>query len=425
MLKVAVLGLGVGYALSCALAEAGQEVIGIDSNPDVVRNPRRDKSVESLFEKAGERINSHLKLTTDHQAILDCDPIIICVSTGDEKKLELGHVEGATRQCLRILKAAGRHSTILVYSTLPYGSSNRIKEIFREEGVEIDRHVSYCYMPLMIAQGTTANDFVNPPFIAFGAYSKEIGQEMMNFYLDFIRQSTLFKRETPPHFVTDPEIAELGKLVANAFLSTKISFANMVARFCEENHLDGRRLLEIVGSDWRISGAMLNPGYSFGGACFPRDLKSLIHSFYESNVPCPILEATETVNLGRIEDPIRVISSNALGRTILVLGTAYKAGLKDTRGSPGLALIATLRERGYVASAYDPNFNSIEQLKEFLRNHSPEVVVVTTREPVFSSLKDRFESGKLRAVLDYADVVDPRGVPEGARVYKSGVGWVR
>lgn len=424
-MKIAVLGLGVGYALSCAIAETGHDVVGIDIDPEVVKNPRCDKSVATLLKRAGNRINQRLELTTDNEAVLGCETVVVCVSTGDEKQLVLGNVEGAVRRCLRLIRNASNHPTILVYSTLPFGGSRRIKEIFQEENTQIDKDVSYCYMPLMIAQGTTADDFVNPPFIVFGSYSKETARQTMEFYIDFIQESSLFNGKTPAHYVTTPEIAEMAKLVANAFLSTKISFANTIAQFCETNDLDGKILMEIVGSDHRIGNAMLRPGYSFGGACFPRDLESLIQTFHEKNAECPILEATREVNVRRVEDPIKVIQTGTLGKSVLVLGTAYKAGVRDARGSPAYRLIQMLRERGFTVSSYDPNMDSNDHVNKILASRAVDVAIVTTQEPIFKSLGKWCKDTKIRAVLDYAGIIDMGDLPEGTLLFKAGAGWIR
>ncbi len=422
-MKVAVLGLGVGYALCCALAETGHDVVGIDISQEVVRNPRRERSVETLLEKAGGIIGKHLTLTTDSSAIAACETIIVCVSTGDEKKLVLGHVEGAIRECLRLLRNRSSKPTIMVYSTLPFGSSKRIQEIFREENTKIDQDVSYCYMPLMIAQGTTADDFVNPPFIAFGSYSQESAERMREFYLAFIRRSVLFKGKPPPCFVTTPEVAELAKLVANAFLSTKISFSNMVSRLCESEGVDGRALLEIVGSDWRIGNAMLKPGYSFGGACFPRDLESLIDSFKEGGVACQILEAARDVNVERVGDPARIMEASSIsGGNVLILGTAYKSGISDTRGSPSLALAELLRDRGYNVSTYDPNIDVYVDLDKLVRE--ADVVIVATKEQAFATLGNVTGESKVKVIVDLAGLIKINNLQSGIRLYKAGLGWV-
>lgn len=422
-MKIAVLGLGVGYALSCAMAETGYDVVGVDTNPDVITNPRADRSVKTLLEKKSKYIEQHLSLTTKYDALSQCDIAIVCVSTGDERQLILGHVEGAVRGCLSELKQSGKHATVLVYSTLPFGSSRIIRRIFYEENVKLDEQISYCYMPLMIAQGTTASDFVNPPFIAFGAYSTEVAERMQNFYMDFIKRSSLFNGNIPPHYVTTPEIAELSKLVANAFLSTKISYGNMVARFCEANNINGEKLLEIVGSDWRIGNAMLRPGYAFGGACFPRDLESLIASFQTNAVPCQILEATREVNIQRTNDPVSILEKIPIKR-VLILGIAYKAGISDTRGSPSLSLAETLRQKGYTVTTFDPNLDHIAKFQKLVTE--TELVIVTTNEPIFASINKHLPGSNVKAIIDFAGVPGlSANLEKSAQLFKAGMGWVR
>jgi UDPglucose 6-dehydrogenase len=421
-LKIAVLGLGVGYALSCAIAETGYDVVGIDTNPSAVANLRADRSVKTLLENKSDYVQRHLKLTTKYDAIAQCDIAIVCVSTGDERQLILGHVESAVRGSLSELRQSGKHATILVYSTLPFGSSRRIRGIFREENVELDKQISYCYMPLMIAQGTTASDFVNPPFIAFGTYTREVGEKMQNFYLDFIKRSSLFNGQVPPHSVTTPEIAELSKLVANAFLSTKISYANMVARFCEAHNLNGEQLLEIVGSDWRIGRAMLKPGYAFGGACFPRDLESLIITFQTNAVPCQILEATREVNIQRTTEPASIFEKIPLKR-VLILGIAYKAGISDTRGSPSLSLAEILRQKGYIVTTFDPNLDHISEFQKLVTE--TELVIVTTNEPIFASIKEHLRGSNVKAIIDFAGVPGlSANLEKSVQLFKAGIGWV-
>ena len=414
------LGLGVGYALSCALTEAGYDVVGVDTNPEVVKKPRKDPSVERLLQSS-EWIRQRLKLTNNVDAISDRDLVVICVTTGDENKLTLGHVEGAVRSCLQRFKGSGKQVTLLVYSTLPFGSSRRIAEIFQEEKLTLDGDVEYCYMPLMIAQGTTAIDFVNPPFIAFGSYSKGVAEKMRDFYMTFLKHSSLFNGRVPPNFVTTPEIAELSKLVANAFLSTKISFANMVSRFCEGNHIDGRQILTIVGSDPRIGSTMLKAGYAFGGACFPRDLEALIDTFESANTRAEILEATREVNRQRILDPLRALA-DVKAKRVLILGTAYKAGISDQRGSPSLVIARSLLEAGNEVRTYDPNVDSNSELAGLMANS--DVVIIGTKEPIFSNLSSYLSKSGIRAVLDFSGATETRDLPPEVGYFEAGRGWL-
>jgi UDPglucose 6-dehydrogenase len=285
-LKVSVIGLGVGYALACCLAEAGYETVGIDIDPKVVVNPRSDASVGRLLARKGvrKRIQQNLRLTTNYSAIRGSRFVIVCVSTGDEKKLVLGHVEQAVRQTIQVLRNENARTMpiVMVYSTLPFGSSKKLREVFREEAVELDGQVGYVHFPLMIAQGTTAEDFVNPPFAVFGSYDPKSAGWAMRFYSQFIKRSSLYSGKLPPMFSGTPEEAELAKLSANAYLTTKIAVANEIGSLCEQLNMDGQKVMEIVGSDWRIGRKFTRPGYAVGGQCFPRDLKSLIETFRQN-----------------------------------------------------------------------------------------------------------------------------------------------
>ncbi len=423
--KVSVVGLGVGYSVACLLACAGFPTIGLDSNPKSVRNPRKDKSLDSVLKKQSNRdkIENHLKLTTDYSHITGSDVVIICVNTGDERQLVLGNVEAAVRSSLRVLKNCVNSPIILVYSTLPFGSSKRIGEVFKQEKVAMDEEIGYCHMPLMIAQGTTAFDFVNPPFLVFGSYSHETGKRARDFYADFLRKSILFNGVMPPTYVESPEVAELSKLVTNAFLSTKISFANMVGGFCEKAGVDGNKVLQIVGSHRAVGSKMLRPGYSFGGACFPRDLNSLIESFEMVGVAADILEATRGINKKRIESPFDELQASR-NKTVLVLGTAYKAGVADTRSSPGLQLVEKLRVAGTAVETYDPQIDSKARMDDVLGKTKATSIIVTTPEPIFANIGKMVRRNGVRQILDYAGIIDPALVPRGVRLFKAGTGWL-
>jgi nucleotide sugar dehydrogenase len=415
-MKVAVIGLGVGYALACCLAETGYKTVGLDINPKAVASPRRDPSLgEILAGKASRRrIEKNMKLTTSYNDVADFNFAIICVSTGDEKKLMLGHVEDAVRQCLSVQRAPGARSKpiLMVYSTLPFGSSRRIREIFQASGVKIDKDVGYVHFPLMIAQGTTAYDFVNPPFVIFGSDSPAVAKRALNFYRQFIKRSSLYKGRLPPMFIGTPEEAELSKLAANACLTTKIAVANEIGSLCERLDIDGHRIMEVVGSDWRIGRKFTTPGYAVGGSCFPRDLKSLVETFGEAGVIPKILRAVDEANRNRLLDPLDKI----VGETVLVLGKSYKSTVPETKGSPGLALADVLKGKGYHVEIYDPKFDTAPPRTA----HS--TVIVTLAEPDFKNLKAI--SSESKVVLDYAGIVDESSLPHATRLWQCGKGWV-
>lgn len=416
-MKIGVVGLGVGYALSCALAEAGYMTVGLDINAAVVANPRRDPSIKTLLARKAsrKRIEKNLRLTSSYGEIADCSYVIVCVSTGDEKKLVLGHVEGAVQQCLRVLRPskAGSMPVVMVYSTLPFGSSKRIREMFKASGVKMNKDVGYVHFPLMIAQGTTAYDFVNPPFVIFGSDSPSVAKRSMDFYKRFIRRSVLYKGQLPPMFTGTPEEAELTKLAANACLTTKIAIANEMGSLGERLGVDAQKIMEVVGSDWRIGRKFTIPGYAVGGSCFPRDLKSLIETFATAGVAPRILRAVDESNNLRLLDPLDKVE----GDTVLLLGRSYKSGVRETKGSPAVALSKALREKGYRVETYDPKFDPAPP------RLTPDTVIVTVAEPQFRNLKAITGEG-VRVVLDYAGIVDARSLSSGAKFWQAGKGWI-
>ncbi len=415
------IGLGVGYALACCLAEAGYETVGVDVDPKVVANPRSDASVGRLFARKGvkKRIQQNLKPTTDYSAIRGSRFVIVCVSTGDEKKLVLGHVEQAVRRTIQVLRNENARTMpiVMVYSTLPFGSSNKLREVFHEEGIELDGQVGYVHFPLMIAQGTTAEDFVNPPFVVFGSYDPKKAGRAMSFYKQFIKRSSLYSGKLPPMFLGTPEEAELAKLSANAYLTAKIVLANEIGSLYERLGLNGQKVMNIVGSDWRIGRKFTRPGYSVGGQCFPRDLKSLISTLRSAGVEPHVLQAVDKSNEERLLSPLDKIE----GQRILVLGTSYKEGVRDEIGSPALKLIAHLKAQGRHVNALDPKFADPSVIRTALTRHDS--VIVTIPEVCFRQLGTEVGE-QVRVVLDYANIVNPKLMQGRTRLWQAGRGWV-
>ncbi len=400
--RVGVLGLGVGYALACCLAEAGYETVGIDINHEVVAKPRTDPSVNRLLMYDSDHrknIRSNLELSTQYQKLSDCDYVTVCVSTGDEKKLVFGHVESAVDSCCHVMKDA---ATIIVYSTLPFGSSRKIKKIVDTNSLKCDEDIRYVYMPLMIAQGTTADDFVNPPFVAFGSYTRASGEGALRFYKGFVQSSSLWTGQLPPMFVTTPETAELAKLTANAFLSTKMSFANMTDGLCKKVGVNSVELLHIVGADWRIGSKMLRPGFAWGGNCFPRDTQSLVDTYKDYHANAGILEAALELNEERLLEPVVTLRERGINSgKVLVLGLAYKSGMSITSGSKSMQLLKQLKEDGYDAVGYDPNINPEDQPR--ISEVAYRAVITTTDEPCFD-----FIIGKVQTLNSGASILDYR-----------------
>lgn len=389
-LKIAVIGLGVGYALACCLAETGHDTVGIDIDPSIVKHPREDPSIKKLLLKKSEIIERNLELSTYYSKIKGCKIAIICVSTGDEYKLNMGSVANAIRSCINNLEP---NTTILVYSTLPIGSSKLIMKIFEEERAE---NINYVYMPLMIAQGKTADGFVNPPFVVFGSFNEYAAEEARSFYLDFIKKSYFWNKKIPPNFISTPEEAEIIKLSVNAFLFTKMSFANMTSAFCEELDLDYHKILDIIGSDPRIGKEMLKPGYAVGGNCFPRDLDSLIEIYEKNKVKSPLFNSTREMNNLRLKDPMMKMKKAGIHEgKILLLGASYKSGVPMLSNSPSIKLRDLLKNEDYEVEIYDPK---IEEFKKIPETNEFDAIIITIDEPEFAEILNKL---KTKFLLDY------------------------
>jgi UDPglucose 6-dehydrogenase len=305
----------------------------------------------------------------------------------------------------------------MVYSTLPFGSSRKLRDVFREEGVGLDGQVGYVHFPLMIAQGTTAEDFVNPPFVVFGSYDQKSAGRAMRFYSQFIKRSSLYSGKLPPMFSGTPEEAELAKLSANAYLTTKIAVANEIGSLCEQLNMDGQKVMEIVGSDWRIGRKFTRPGYAVGGQCFPRDLKSLIETFHDSRVEPRILGSVNNSNEARILDPLDKVE----GQKVLVLGTSYKEAVKDERGSQAHKLIDDLRTRGYSVRTFDPKLSPNRDMSTELKRN--DTIIVMIPESSFRGIGKSL-GGQTKVVLDYANIVEMNLIPRQVRLWKAGHGWL-
>jgi len=414
-MKVSVIGLGgIGYSWAVLLASIDYKVVGIDINPNVIKNPRADKSVRELFAKHENKIKKNLKLTTNYKEIKDCELIFCTVNAGFDdqtRQLNLKPVEAVLETTNKMFK---KPPTIIVITTLPYGASKILSRI-----------CDYAVVPQMVAQGHYVYGYINPPFIIIGSTSKKAEKDAKSFYEEFFKR---LKIKQPPTYFTDPRTVEMTKLVANAFLSMKLVFANTINTLCEPENIDARLILKAMGNDPRIGYGFLTAYYAYGGECFPKDMKALITTCKEIATkgkmkPAELFEVIEALNNERVFSPINVLQDKDLldkSTKIAILGLAYKAGISDTRSSPSMILVDELRNEGYTIDSYDPNLPGQKKLDSILK--TSDVVIVTTAEKEFQELN---LNSKCKAVLDYANIVDSKSIPKNVSFFKAGVGWLK
>ena len=241
-------------------------------------------------------------------------------------------------------------TVIATKSTVPVGTSREIERRLRL--LRPDADFAVCSNPEFLREGSAIYDFTHPDRVLVGC-DEERAQELME---RLYKPLTL--RNAPVMFVSR-ESAELAKYTANAFLAMKISFINEIADLCESVGADVQEVATAIGADGRIGGKFLHPGPGFGGSCFPKDVAALIRTAREARSPLSLVEQVQTVNTerkiamaGRIE---RALGGPLAGKTVAVLGLAFKPDTDDVREAPSLTLIPMLQEQGAKVRGYDPH----------------------------------------------------------------------
>jgi len=206
--------------------------------------------------------------------------------------------------------------------------------------------VKFASNPEFVREGSTVSDFMNPDRILIGAESAEIGAVV----------GSLYQRVEAPVLITAVETAELVKYVSNAFLATKVSFANSLTELCEAYQVDVHEVLKVVGLDHRIGGEYLRPGPGWGGSCLPKDVDALLAMAREQGVSLELIEAAREENQrhqARVTE--RILDQIPQRRGVVhVLGMAFKAGTDDVRDSPAVAITTSLLKAGVEVQFFDP-----------------------------------------------------------------------
>lgn len=350
-ISVSVVGLGhVGLVTALGLAEMGWRVLGTDQDS---RKLESIKAGEAPFYEPGlqELLDKHLDsglfnpLADLDDSISRASVVFLCVGTPQRSngEADLSQLESVARSV-----AQRRNDYLLVVekSTAPVTSAQWIGRTVERYGHSKDR-IDIACNPEFLREGTAVHDFLNPDRIVLGVETDRAKDILLQIYAPL----------DCPKLVTDLNTAELIKHASNAFLSTKISFINMVANLCEATGADVTKVSEGLGLDPRIGRSFLNAGIGFGGYCFPKDIRAFAHIGEVHGVNMSLLRAVEDINLDRVERFIARLRSHLWmlnGKTVAVLGLAFKPGTDDVRESPAVAVARRLREDGANLRLYDP-----------------------------------------------------------------------
>jgi UDPglucose 6-dehydrogenase len=275
---------------------------------------------------------------------------------GEDGSADLRYVLGVADHLGKIMTG---YKVIVDKSTVPVGTADKVHAAI---AANYKGEFDVVSNPEFLREGVAVDDFMKPDRVVIGAANQRAFDVMDELYAPYVRQGN-------PVMHMDCKSAELTKYAANSFLATKISFMNEIARLCELMGADVDMVRKGVGSDDRIGKRFLFPGIGYGGSCFPKDVKALVHSAAQVNYDFKILKAVEDVNADQKKALLPKIDGHfgsIAGKSVAMWGLAFKPNTDDIREAPALEMIDALIERGASVKCYDPE--AMENVKEVMGN---------------------------------------------------------
>lgn len=356
-MKISVIGLGkLGAVMASVLAESGHTVIGADINREVVKSvnngvpPVREPGLDTMLYRNKERVSATENI---EEAVVRTEITFVVVPTPSEADgtFSLRYVLDVARLIAAALARLSRYHLVVISSTVMPGSmENEVLPLLEKvSGKQCGANFGLCYNPEFIALGRVIQDMLNPDMILIGESDPRAGAMLEDLYKTVCGNQPAVARM---NFIN----AELAKLSVNIYITTKISYANMLAEICE--HLPGANvdlLCAAVGLDSRIGKKYLKGALGYGGPCFPRDNKAFVALSERLSVDATLAKATDEINNRQVErltaKILRWVSPQA---TVGVLGMSYKPNTDVIVESQGLMLAQSLLSSGLRVSVYDP-----------------------------------------------------------------------
>jgi UDPglucose 6-dehydrogenase len=415
-MRIAMIGTGYVGLVSCAcLADFGHHVACVDKNTTKIETLRRGEI--PIYEPGlQELVRSNVKqgrltFTGDlGGTVAAAEAVFIAVGTPSRRgdgHADLSYVYEAAREVAATL--AG-FTVVIVKSTVPVGTGDEVERILKEAAPDKDAAVAS--NPEFLREGAAVHDFKHPDRIVVGANDDRAREVVAEIY----RPLSLNRA---PILYTSRRNAELIKYAANAFLATKITFINEIADLCEKVGGDVQEIARGIGLDNRIGDKFLHAGPGFGGSCFPKDIRALIKTAQDHDVPLRILEAVTAVNDTRKRAMARKVaamfSDGLRGKTIAVLGLSFKPNTDDMREAPSIPLITALQDMGAQVRVYDPA--GVEEAKKVLENvtygesayacaEGADALVIATEWEQFRAL----DLKQLQKILKRPIIIDLRNI---------------
>ncbi|MFA9429680.1 UDP-glucose/GDP-mannose dehydrogenase family protein [Egicoccus sp. AB-alg2] len=430
-MDLAVIGVGhVGLVTAACLADLGHRVVGLDDDAAKIETllaggvPFHEPDLPQLLEKV--TASGALRFSTElADAIADAEVVFVCVGTPPLPGggPDLRFVE---RVAVEVASSVDHELVLVEKSTVPANTGQRLTQVIRREqearGTDLT-NVHVASNPEFLREGVAVHDTLNPDRIVYGTSS--------DFARDALRRvyAPLVERTGAPVVETDVNTAELIKHASNAFLATRISFINAVANVCDLVGADVEVVAQGMGMDARIGPAFLSAGLGYGGSCFPKDVDAFLHLARNVGYDFRLLEEVGRINAGQRDVVLRKLRDelwHLSGKTITILGAAFKPGTDDLRESPGLHLVRTLMDEGATVRVYDPvAIPGVQaQLPDVATFTDPieavtgaHAAVVATDWPEIVKL----DLAEVVAALDYPILVDGRNCLDAAAAAAAGL----
>ena len=415
----------VGLVTASVFAELGNTVWVVGHTKEKIENLK--KGILPIYEPGLEEIvkrnvkAKRLLFTLDYEeSISNSEIVFIAVGTPSTK---MGDADLST-----VLKVAGEigknlknYTVIATKSTVPVGTYKKIKQIV-DEVKPADAKFDIASVPEFLREGTGISDTLNPDRIVLGTDSTKARDVLVE----------LHKPIKAPFVLTNLATAELIKYASNSFLATKISYANSIAKLSELSGANALQVLSGIGMDKRIGKYFLSPGPGYGGSCFPKDVRALISIAKDYDYSFSLLEEVERINDMAKRDIVRKarhLLTDVRGKTIAILGLAFKPDTDDMRDAPAITIIELLRKDGAKIKAYDPQAmkNARKLLTDitFCKNpydavEGSDLAIIMTEWNEFKEM----DLNKFKKLMKAPKLIDARNIYESQELIEMGFTYI-
>jgi UDPglucose 6-dehydrogenase len=422
-MKIAVIGAGyVGLVTAVGLASLGHLVrVGeADANKVALLNsggvPLHEADLDTLLAAsiAAGNLTFHEK---NIEAVKGAEVVMLALPTppATDGSADLTFLEDALRA---LAHALNPDVVVVTKSTVPIGTSRRFNTLLEDLGAD----VVVVSNPEFLREGSAVSDFLHPDRIVIGTTDSSAADTIIRMYEGI----------DAPFIITDPESSEMIKYASNAYLATRLTFANSLANLCEYVGADVTAVLDGVGSDHRIGSHFLKPGPGYGGSCFPKDTLALVSIADEAGYDFSLMRGVIAANevqmertVSKIRSAVRHIDKPRAG----VWGIAFKAGTDDIRHSPAVRIAEALTSAGIEVAAYDPAISTHPVPAVNIADNAlaavegADVLVVATEWPEFAEVDLEAVGNALRGstIIDARNLLDPDAVKQLGLSYE-GIG---